>query len=89
MADLVTLAEAKTWLRILSDDFDAELSLMIPAASDAVLEFADAWDGTSEIPPRLRVAALSRIASMFEDREKIGPGPHERGLIQPLRTLDL
>ncbi len=89
MADLVTLAEAKEYCRIDGTQDDATLAIMITAASDAVTDQADAWDGTGDVPPRLKLAVLARVAESYDNREQVPIARNERGLIQPLRVLDL
>jgi len=89
MADIVTLAEAKQFLRVTHDGDDATIALMIAAASDAVAEYADAYVAIDEAPPRLKMAVLTRVAIMFDQRDSLEAGKGERALIQPLRVLDL
>lgn len=89
MPDIITLSEAKDYCRILGDDDDATLEILIAAATDAVAEYADAWDGTGTVPARLKLAVLARVAASFDNREQVPDAKHERGLIQPLRVLDL
>ena len=89
MTDLVTHAEAKEYCRIEGTADDDTLAILIAAASDAVAEQADAWDGTGDVPPRLKLAVLARIAESYDNREQVPAARNERGLIQPLRVLDL
>ncbi|MBH0114207.1 phage gp6-like head-tail connector protein [Novosphingobium sp. YJ-S2-02] len=89
MADLVTLAEAKLWLRIDGDDEDSTILLLIAAASEAVLTTADGWDGTGEVPARLKLACLARIAVSDQDRANVSAGTGEDRLVQPFRALDV
>lgn len=39
MAELVSIADAKTWLNITDDNCDAILAIVVPNASDAVIEY--------------------------------------------------
>ena len=89
MANIVTLEEAKAFCRVLSTDEDAIFETLIAAATDAVAEYADAWDGEGEAPARLRLAVLARVAESFDNREQVPQAKGERILIQPLRVLDL
>lgn len=89
MADIVTLSEAKDFCRVLHDDEDTTFDILIAAATDAVAEYADAWDGIGEAPARLKLAALTRVAESFDNREQVPQAKGERILIQPLRVLDL
>lgn len=94
MADLVTLGEAKGFLRVDGTDDDVTLAILITAASEAVAGLADAWDGTGEVPERLRLAALMLVADWFANREAVNVGnivtpmPHGvQWLAQPYRGL--
>lgn len=89
MTDLVTLSEAKQHLRVLSDNEDAMIALYITAASDAVADMASGWDGEGDVPPRLKLAVLNRVAIMFDNRDSADAGKGEDRLILPLRELEL
>jgi uncharacterized phage protein (predicted DNA packaging) len=90
MPNLVTLAEAKLFCRVDADDEDATFEILIAAASEAVCEIATDWDGTVEIPARLKLAALTRIAAAFDERESVvDAGKGEDRLLLPLRRLDI
>ncbi|CDO38296.1 head-tail connector protein [Novosphingobium sp. KN65.2] len=89
MTDLVSLTEAKAWLRVSGSDEDDTISLLIGAASEAVLETADGWDGTGTVPDRLKLACLARIAMAFDNRDSVKAGDGEDRLVQPFRTLDV
>lgn len=88
MTELVTLAEAKLWLRYEAPDEDTTIAILIGAASEAVLAQADGWDGTGNVPDRLKLACLSRIAIAFDERDRIEGGKGEDRLLQPYRVLD-
>lgn len=90
MADpLVTLDVAKGHLRVLHDDEDALITTYIGAASDAVRDIASDWDGADPVPDRLKVAVLSRVAIMFDNRESVQAGAGELPMLTPLRALEL
>ncbi|WP_163000327.1 head-tail connector protein [Sphingobium yanoikuyae] len=89
MPNIVTLAEAKLFIRVLDDDEDTTIETMIAAATDAVCDVAQAWDGTGEPPARLKLAILSRVAIMFDTRNSLEPGIGEDRLLLPLRTVEL
>lgn len=87
MTDLVTLTEAKAFLRVSGSDEDDTIALLITAASDAVTTIADEWDGTGDVPARLKLAVLTRVAIVFDNRESVRPGDGEERLVSPFKTL--
>lgn len=90
MADpLVTLAEAKLFCRVDADDEDATIALMIGAASDAVRDLATGWDGQGDAPDRIKLAVLTRVAIMFDNRDSIEAGKGELPMLTPLRVLEV
>ncbi|WJY17494.1 head-tail connector protein [Alteriqipengyuania flavescens] len=89
MPDLVTLAEAKEFIRVMADDEDATIAILVSSASDAVRAVADAWDGVGEVPPRLKLAVLSRVAVAFDERTDVRAALGEDRLIGPYRSLSV
>ena len=89
MTDLVTLAEAKTYLRMDGTAEDDTIALLIAAASDSVGELADLWDGTGDVPDRLKLAVLARVAVTFDSRTDLRAGDGEHRLIGPLHSVML
>lgn len=90
MADpLVTLTDAKLYLRVDGDDEDATITLLIAAASDAVRDVASDWDGTLPVPDRLKLATLARVAETFDSRTSVEAGKGELPMLTPLRTLEV
>lgn len=95
MADLVTLEEAKLYLRVDGSIEDDTIAALVTAASDAVIEIANTWDGEGEPPERLRIAALMLVADWFDHRSPVSlasmPFPMPHGvtwLLQSFRTLE-
>lgn len=86
---LVTLSEAKAHLRVDSADDDTLIAMMIEAASDAVIDVATGWDGEGDVPARLKLAVLTRLAIMFDNRESAEAGKGELPMLTPLRTLEI
>lgn len=90
MADpLVTLEEAKLFLRLDSDDEDDTVELLIASASDAVRDVATDWDGEGDVPDRLKLAVLSRVQITFDNRGSVEAGAGELPMLTPLRTLEV
>lgn len=89
MPDLITLDEAKTYLRVDDDGEDSLIATLIRAASDAVSAYADAWDGTGDVPALLKLAVLTRVTAAYDNREALTEPKGEHAYILPYRTLDL
>ena len=86
---LVTMIEAKRHLRVAHDDEDDLLQTYILAASDAVRDVATGWDGEGDVPDRVRLAVLTRVATMYDNRNSAEAGKGELPMLTPLRELDL
>lgn len=89
MTEIVTLAETKAYLHVDSSAEDATIGMLIAAATEAVLEVADAWDGEGDVPNRLKLAVLARVATTFDNRASVRAGDGEDRLVLPLRKLDV
>lgn len=89
MANLVTMEEAKLYLRVDGNHEDGTLAILIGAASDAVSGMADLWDGTGNVPDRIKLAVLARIAVAFDSRTDVRAGLGEDRLIGPLHSQQL
>jgi Phage gp6-like head-tail connector protein len=89
MADLVTIEEAKKFLRVDSDDDNTTIALLISSASDAVRDVATDWDGEGDVPDRIKLAVLSRIAITYDERTSVEAGAGETVMLTPLRTLEV
>ncbi|MFZ2997573.1 head-tail connector protein [Sphingobium sp.] len=89
MPDIVALDETKLFLRVDHDEEDTIIATMIAAATDAVRDVAESWIGTGDAPARLKMAVLTRVAIMFDDRASVAPSAGEDRLLLPLRTLEL
>jgi len=85
---LVTIEEAKAWLRIIDDYEDDLIRLLIAAASDACAEYADGWDGQGDTPPRLKLAVLAHVGAAFDSRETVDIPAPAQSLARPFRKLD-
>lgn len=89
MADLVTLSEAKLYLRVDHNDDDTTIALLVSAASDAVRDVATDWDGEGTVPDRIKLAVLSRVAVTYDERTSLEAGTGELPMLTPLRTLEV
>ena len=52
-------------------------------------DVATDWDGEGDVPDRLKVAVLSRVAITYDERTSVEPGAGELGMLTPLRTLEV
>src|SRR5690606_9543241 len=91
--EFVTLAEAKDYLRIDHEEEDAIIQGMIWAASDAVKDVASDidWEETEpsfNVPWRLKLAVLTRVAVMYDNRQSVEAGKGELPMLTPVRKLE-
>lgn len=80
MADLITIDETKARLRILYNDDDVDLALLISQVSAAVVSYCKRkdtdlppWDASvaDSVPPDVALATLVEVARQFADREGV------------------
>lgn len=69
MIMLVTLQQASDHLRRDTSDDDADLTLKIEAASEAIADYLKWTDVPNPVPFRAQAAALNLIGEMYRDRE--------------------
>ena len=73
MTALVTLAQAKTHLRIEHDDDDADIALKADQATAVILDYIkypegwEAWDETT-VPLHIQAAILIMLSKLYDDR---------------------
>lgn len=91
MPDIVTLEEAKAFIRFTYDREDALIEMLIAAATEAALAVADTFDPDGDEPPpaRLKLAILTHVSKAFCEREDAAPPAGNAMLIAPLRTVEL
>ncbi|KQN08150.1 head-tail connector protein [Sphingomonas sp. Leaf28] len=94
--DIVSLEEAKLFVRVDHDHEDSLFEVIIQAATDAVLEYADDWKPRDdwlpgdEVPARIRLAILCQIATAYDERQDGADTPEAAlRLIRPLRRLSV
>jgi len=92
--ELVLLDEAKVHLRIDHDEEDALIQEMVWAASEAVKDVAsdvdwDEYNPPFDVPYRLKLAVLTRVARMYDDRHSMEAGKGELPMLTPLRKLEV
>ena len=92
-ATLVSLDVAKTHLRVLGDEHDADIELKARAASRIVIDHLDrvTFPWTEEtLPDSIRSAVLLVLGALFEDREGGDPlGRAAQSLLAPHRRPPL
>lgn len=86
--EIITLADAKAYLRVDDDHEDAVIQAIVDAANEAAVDYADGWDPESEPPARLKLAALGHAATAFDNRESVDVPAASQGLARPLRSMD-
>lgn len=86
--EIITLAEAKAYLRVDHDGEDATIQTLIDAACEAAVDYADAWDAATDAPARLRLAVLGHVARAFDARDDVDVPAASQGLARPLRTIE-
>lgn len=88
---IVTLAEAKLWLRFSENEEtheDGTIELLIAAATEHVLTIAEAYDPMTPAPAALKLAVLAHIARAFDGREDGSDAPAgNMRLVQSFRVL--
>lgn len=75
MAALVTLAEAKSHLRVLNSDQDTDIGMKAEAASDIVTDYIKRPDHEwtdADAPALIKAAILLVLGDLFNDREGAG-----------------
>lgn len=87
---IVTMEEARDWLRITEAYDDTTIELLIAAATEAALTVADAYDPTLPPPAVLKLAVLAHVARAYTGREDTPDAPEGNArLLMPYRTLDV
>lgn len=86
--DIVTIEDAKLFLRVDAPDEDTLIASLIAAATEAVLAVADGFDPEGEPSPRVQLAILTHVAQAFGNREDGADVPKSAArLVHPLRSL--
>ncbi|MBV2181687.1 MAG: head-tail connector protein [Castellaniella sp.] len=100
MTSLVSMQEASDHLRRDADDGDdADLTLKIEAASQAVMQYLDWTEVPADVPAVVKAATLNLIGEMYRERDGEMSGQNSYGygylpvgviaLLYPLRTPSL
>jgi hypothetical protein len=91
-APIITVAEAKAWLRVDHADDDETIIALCQVASDAALDLADGLpeavppDPAPPVPERVKQAALLILASLYANRESGDLPKAARTLADPYRN---
>jgi Phage QLRG family, putative DNA packaging. len=76
MTPILTLDEAKAFLRVDGPDDDAVIETLIGAATETVMDHADGLLEGDEVPDSVRTGALLLVAHWFTNREAVVVGLH-------------
>jgi uncharacterized phage protein (predicted DNA packaging) len=86
---IVSVDEAKLYLRVEHGEEDTLIYDMIEVATEAVCEYADKFDPeTDEVPARIRLAILAHVAQAYDCGDIDQPAAAQ-SLTRPMRTLDV
>lgn len=70
MTPIVTLEEAKAFIRVESQDEDVLIQQLIATASETAMAHADGIEAGGEIPESVRTSALLHIGRLYDTREE-------------------
>lgn len=87
--DLVTLEEARQFCRIDGTHDDAMLTILIGAASAAVIDLASGWTPGGEVPARVKLAVLAHVSLAYDNHDQVDLPVAAARLLGPLRKLDV
>lgn len=86
--ELVTVAEAKTYMRILGDSFDAEIALKLPQAQSIVIDYIErpdhGWTALT-VPDLIRAAIYEVAKGMMGDGDGEPLGATVKNLLRRYR----
>jgi len=90
MADpIITLDEAKAYLRVDYDEEDALIGQLIATASESALAHADGLQPGAPVPESVRTAALIHVARLFDSRHNEEQPPAALTLANRYRRWDV
>ena len=90
MADpIITLDEAKAFLRFDYNDEDVLIAQLILTASETALAHADGLEEGDPIPESVRTAALIHVARLFDTRHNEDQPPASLALANRYRRWDV
>lgn len=90
MADpIITLDEAKAFLRFDYNDEDVLIAQLILTASETALAHADGLEEGDPIPESVRTAALIHVARLFDTRHNEDQPPASLTLANRYRRWDV
>ena len=89
MTPIVTLEEAKTFLRVDYSEEDALIQSLILTATETALAHADGLVEGDPIPESVRTAALIHVARLFDTRHNEDQPPASLTLANRYRKWDV
>jgi hypothetical protein len=88
--EIVTVDEAMLFCRIDNEVEVPIVEMLIEAATDAILDYADEWVPSEEVPARIKLAVLCHVARAYDERQDGADMPEAATrLVSPLRRLSI
>lgn len=86
---ILTLDEAKAFLRVEDSDEDQLIDALILTASETAMAHADGLAETDEIPESVRTSALLHVSRLYDDRQSESPPVASATLANRYRNWDV
>ena len=89
MTDLITLDEAKAFLRVDHTEEDDLIEQLIATATETALAHADGLEEGDPVPESVRTSAMLHVARLFDGREEGAAPPASVALANRYRAWDV